>query len=184
MLQGMVPALKALTLTLEEHGEQVKQTAHRMTSVWVLCVCCTSRREGNSQRQWSVKAGAVGKHSRNAWTWAYPPPSYWPRKVSHLLVTCGTFFCLRKELTYILKYMYRPEERHWIDMSTPKLNSLILYLEFFGHPWRVCLQCRRRKRPSFNPWVGKIPWRKAWQPTPIFLPGESHGQRSLAGYSS
>ena len=33
------------------------------------------------------------------------------------------------------------------------------------------------------PWVGKIPWRRAWQPTPEFLPGESHRQRSLAGYS-
>ena len=32
-------------------------------------------------------------------------------------------------------------------------------------------------------WIGKIPWRKEWQPTPIFLPGEFHGQRSLAGYS-
>ena len=32
-------------------------------------------------------------------------------------------------------------------------------------------------------WVGKIPWRRAWQPTPVFLPGESYGQRSLAGYS-
>ena len=34
----------------------------------------------------------------------------------------------------------------------------------------------------FNPWVRKIPWRRAWQPTPVFLPGESHEQRSLAGY--
>ena len=34
-----------------------------------------------------------------------------------------------------------------------------------------------------NPWVGEIPWRRAWQPTPIFLPGESHRQRSLVGYS-
>ena len=34
-----------------------------------------------------------------------------------------------------------------------------------------------------DPWVGKIPWRRKWQPTPVFLPGESHGQRSLAGYS-
>ena len=33
------------------------------------------------------------------------------------------------------------------------------------------------------PWVGKIPWRRAWQPTPVFLPEESHGQRSLVGYS-
>ena len=37
---------------------------------------------------------------------------------------------------------------------------------------------------GFNSWVRKIPWRKKWQPTPVFLPGKSHGQRSLAGYSS
>ena len=39
------------------------------------------------------------------------------------------------------------------------------------------------KRLGFNPWVGKIPWRRAWQPTLVFLPGESHGQKSLAGCS-
>ena len=44
-------------------------------------------------------------------------------------------------------------------------------------------QCRRCKRSWFDPWVGKIPWRRAWQPTPVFLPGKSHGQRSLAGCS-
>ena len=38
-------------------------------------------------------------------------------------------------------------------------------------------QCSRWKRHGFNPWAGKIPWRRAWQPTPVFLPGESHGQR-------
>ena len=45
-------------------------------------------------------------------------------------------------------------------------------------------QCRRHKRCRLNPWVGKIPWRRrAWQPTPIFLPAESHRQRNLAGSS-
>ena len=59
-------------------------------------------------------------------------------------------------------------------------------LHFFkGLPWwcrgkSICLQCGR---PGFNPWVRKIPWRRKWQPTPVFLPGESHGQRSLVGYS-
>ena len=37
--------------------------------------------------------------------------------------------------------------------------------------------------PAYNPWVRKIPWRRKWHPTPVFLPGESYGQRSLAGYS-
>ena len=44
-------------------------------------------------------------------------------------------------------------------------------------------QCRRHKRPGFDPWVGKIPWRRAWQPTPVFVPGESKERRWLAGYS-
>ena len=44
-------------------------------------------------------------------------------------------------------------------------------------------QCRIHKRCGFSPWTGKIPWRRAWQPTPVFLPGESHGQRSPVGYS-
>ena len=37
--------------------------------------------------------------------------------------------------------------------------------------------------PGFDPWVGKITWRWPWQPTPVFLPGEFYGQRSLVGYS-
>ena len=45
---------------------------------------------------------------------------------------------------------------------------------------RICLQSGRH---GFDPWVRKIPWRRKWQPTPVLLPGESHGQRSLAGYS-
>ena len=39
------------------------------------------------------------------------------------------------------------------------------------------------RRCGFDPWVGKVPWRKAWQPTPVILRGEFHGQRILEGYS-
>ena len=67
--------------------------------------------------------------------------------------------------------------------STKGLMLLLIRKHWL--PWclrglSVCLQCRR---PGFDPWVGKIPWRRRWQPTPVFLPGESHGQRSLVGYS-
>ena len=44
-------------------------------------------------------------------------------------------------------------------------------------------QCRRCRRFGFDPWVRKIPWKRRWHPTPVFLPGKSHGQRSLVGYS-
>ena len=44
-------------------------------------------------------------------------------------------------------------------------------------------QCRRSRRHGFDPWVGKISWSRKWQSTPVFLPGKSHGQKSLASYS-
>ena len=46
--------------------------------------------------------------------------------------------------------------------------------------YRIYLQFRR---PGFDPWVGKSPWRREWLPTPVFLPRDFHGQKSLAGYS-
>ena len=64
--------------------------------------------------------------------------------------------------------------------------SIIFQIIFHGLPSylsqfaRICLQCRR---PKFNSWVGKIPWRRKWQPTLGFLPGDFLGQRSLEGYS-
>ena len=65
---------------------------------------------------------------------------------------------------------------------TEKLNCIFIALR--GFPGGVsgkkpACQCWRHKRHR----VGKIPWRRAWQPIPVFLPAESHGQRSLAGYS-
>ena len=47
--------------------------------------------------------------------------------------------------------------------------------------WKICLQCGR---PGFNPWVRKIPWRRAWQPTPVFLPGESPWTEEPGGLQS
>ena len=44
-------------------------------------------------------------------------------------------------------------------------------------------KCKICKRYKFDPWAGKMPWSWKRQPTPVFLPGESHGQRSLVGYS-
>ena len=49
-----------------------------------------------------------------------------------------------------------------------------------GSDGKDCLQCRK---PRLDPWVRKILWKREWLTTPVFLPGEFHGQRSLAGYS-
>ena len=89
--------------------------------------------------------------------------------------------------------------RHLPQNRLPRLTvhlpaHLIISLENAAHPHSLGLpgstsgkepayQCRRCKRGEFNPWVGTIPWRKAWPPTPVLLPGKSHGQSNLAGYS-
>ena len=82
-----------------------------------------------------------------------------------------------------------------LSLEQPLHPYLLLSLEKQGFPGdAVCVcvcvcvsrlncQCSRWKRCGFDPWVGKIPWRRAWQPIPVFFPGESHGQRSLVGYT-
>ena len=78
---------------------------------------------------------------------------------------------LEKSQTLLSKYTQHTQVRVWgfIGGSVIKKKN-------------PACQCRRYKRWWFNPWVGKIPWKKAWQPTPVFLPGESHEQRKLMGY--
>ena len=72
---------------------------------------------------------------------------------------------------------------HGVSKSGTRLNWLNWSFPGGTSGKEPTCQCRRHKRQGFTLWVGKIPWRRAWQPTPVFLPGESHGQRSLAGCS-
>ena len=72
--------------------------------------------------------------------------------------------------------------------SQPLQGIHTMYTIFRGFPGAAngkgpTCQCRRHKRRGFSPWVGEVPWRRPWQRTPGFLPGESQGQRSPAGYS-
>ena len=60
------------------------------------------------------------------------------------------------------------------------MHRLFIYIQYFSKGTVKNLQCRP---PRFDPWVRKISWRREWQPTPVFLPGGFHGQRSLVGYS-
>ena len=69
------------------------------------------------------------------------------------------------------------------NKSQKKKKELLMYSgkEPTCHEKPAC-QCRRLKRHRFSLWVGKIPWRRKWHPSPVFLPGETHGQRNLVGY--
>ena len=78
-------------------------------------------------------------------------------------------------------------------MALKNKRGSILHSSLKGHQWlgfpdgasgkELACQCRRHKRCMFYPSVSKIPWRRAWQPTSVFLPGESQGRRSPVGYS-
>ena len=71
---------------------------------------------------------------------------------------------------------------HWHVGSLPTTSATWEALHWEGRASlvaqmvkKICLQSRRC---TFDPWVGKIPWRRDWQATPVFLPGKSHGQRA------
>ena len=67
----------------------------------------------------------------------------------------------------------------WLQLTIPYCIGLPRWC---SSQESVC-QLRRYKKYGFNPWVWKISWSSKWLPTPVFLPGKFHGQRSLAGYS-
>ena len=73
-----------------------------------------------------------------------------------------------------------PRPRAWLVLD---ICQLLVLTGFPGGSEIVSLQCRSCRRHRIDPWVWKISWRRAWQLILVFFPGESHGQRSLVGYS-
>ena len=74
------------------------------------------------------------------------------------------------DLTYLIKVYFQSTTCFYFPVKTSLVAQMVKNLPAM---WR----------PRFDPWVGKISWKRAWQPTPLFLPREFHGQRSLVGYS-
>ena len=83
--------------------------------------------------------------------------------ISHTCILCKLYYSLKP---YIVWYK----------------SVILLRLPRWLNGKQSTCQCRRHRRLGFNPWVRKIPWRRKWQPTPVLLPGDFYGQRSLVGY--
>ena len=109
----------------------------------------------------------------------------WRQKYFIILITIVAVFVCNGWMS--LRYRGH-KECHLRDVQVPQFSSSLqssLSFQTLGFPvaQQIHLQCRRQRRLRFDPWVGNIPWSRKWKPTPVFLPGKSHGQRSLVGYS-
>ena len=98
----------------------------------------------------------------------------WETVFFFFLVLCFKFISLCMRLHFFLVFekpifLYISKWPIWGSVSDGACEELACH-------------CRRLKRCGLNHWVRKIPWRRARQPTSVFLPGESHGQRSIVGY--
>ena len=124
----------------------------------------------------------------------HPSPKIFPihllKKISiqvdHPIQTCA----VQGSTAFTYNYQYICSFHHAISVSLLSMVDFSLFFHFFPfyellsyafyfQTFRGCLEILC----SFSPWVGKIPWRQEWLPTPVFLLGEFHGQRSLVDYS-
>ena len=90
---------------------------------------------------------------------------------------CHPKICLNIDINIILNYRHL-KKKQTNQQVQEEWTSLVVWWKRILLPMQET--CRRQ---GFNPWIGKIPWNKKWQPTRIFLPAKSHGLRSLAGCS-
>ena len=98
----------------------------------------------------------------------------------HILGTSPLCSLVRISTTYLWTLSFSYATCTFLSLLIFSLPTLPLGTSLVAQRLKHCLECRR---PGFDPWLGKIPWRRKWQPTPVLLPGESHGGRSLVGYS-
>ena len=140
--------------------------------------------------------------------WGYTTPLHLPQSLITKIDTCAVAskntvlylyiaFTVRQSWVYFLFHhllQMTCTDFKYCGLKSPHLECkavaelsgwVSMYLGFPGGTSgkEPACQCRRHKRCGFDPWVGEIPWRRTWQPPPVFLSGESNGQRSLAGYS-
>ena len=107
--------------------------------------------------------------------WGYKTSGAWSpgTPTSPLLSPPGS---LLSNYGFMVGYWFHGWLLLWVELCPPQ--EIYRLPRWLSGKESTC----QSRRPGFDPWVGKMPWRRKWQPTLLFLPGESHRQRSLAGY--
>ena len=136
-----------------------------MPSATVLCRVGQRAHDTGGQMWWDTRVEKAGD-----WRSSGKRGFLQTTCITGQITSSGSFFGLRNYLTW----------KKLLKLNFKLAPCKVQWLPWWFRWWRICLQCGRH---GFDPWVRKIPWRRKWQPTPVFLPGEFHAQRSLAGYS-
>ena len=151
-----------MTRGREERGESKGQKDLGGRKVWV-------------RENLGKPAMMVGKH--------WDQEARFPTLQQSLITRATPSFCISEKCELELVPPRRLPALTFYESISQSMFTRVSHLQEL--PWWLIGKestCQRRSH-RFDPWVGKIPWRRAWQPTPVFLPRESYGQRSLTGYS-
>ena len=139
-----------------------------------------------------IHTPCIGRWNLNHWTIREVPGSvflimpiwehrYWMMQVNSQLIHCLHSLWMFRTKSYLSILLQSYLVLTCLEFSGGFLNLFWKRLSFpGGSDGKVCLQCGRF---GFIPWVGKITWRRKWQPTPVPLPGKPHGQKNLVGYT-
>ena len=112
--------------------------------------------------------------------------SHWPLVMNSISILCPTTWGWGWSSNSLIMWLFPPVIDLGDHQESPHQHKL-------RYDWGLPIgssgkesawQCRSSRRRGFDPWVGKIAWKRKWQPTPVFLSVQSHGQMSLAGYRS
>ena len=155
---------------------------HGPSAAFRLSFCKTESVESPpAQAPCSLYSATHGKFSASS-----PPPSPSPSPRHPWYLREGWVMVAEPRPQQGLSREGRPcgKGRDW-GSPAPGPSACRLELGVLGRvvSWQTVGVCLRHRRPGLNPWVGKIPWRREWHPTPVLLPGKSHGWRSLVGCS-
>ena len=145
-------------------GEESEAQRSKRLSCPYTCLSCVSVREGEE----------TSRGRRQSW-WFHGKLTSAQRLTDGFGSERPSFWGWTKQNIRCITSKYRPTLLH---MGKHEWMGFLVALWF-----RIHLQFRIHRRCGFNSWVWKIPWRKTWQPTSVFVSGETPGQRSLEGYS-
>ena len=139
-----------------------------------------------------LRAGALGRPRGMGWRGRREEGSGWGTHVNPWLIHVNVWqkplqHCKVISLQWI-KINGKKINKNKIKYNPRKLENLFIQGSLQASQVALVVKnlhasARDIKRRGFHPWVRKIPWRRAQQPTPVFLPGETYGQRSMASYS-